>query len=1139
MKISHVAARVPRSCIPGILLLTLFLVCLGAYAQTTGQISGTVTDATKAPVQGATVTIVNADTGVTVFKGTTNTSGIYRAANVPVGRYNISVETPGFKRYDVSGVNIAIDQKASIDAVLELGQVAETVNVEGSVAGQLATDSSSLGGTITPADVQNLPLPSRNTLNLLALSPGVSSGADITNQGGLNTSQLSINGSRTLNSEFLLDGVSVVTGSTGSPETLPPPDSIREFKVLTSSYSAEYGRTSGAIVTLVTNSGTNSYHGAAYGYFRNEVLDANNFFNNVVGKKRPEDRYNLFGGRIGGPLSIPKLYSGRNKTFFFLNYEGLRQAAPFNTTSTLPYGAYTTGDFSASPTIIDSPGTHKPFAGNIIPSSLIDPAALKILSQVPAPNSTGTLNKADNLITNNYVSVGSNHPTNDLGLVRLDESISQNTRLFGTFMHYVSLSPPTEAFPGVLDNATGPSTTTGYDSTIGLTQTWSPTLITEVRFGFFRNNSEYVPLTAGINTTDAFGITNTYGTAAPDFNISSYSMLGTNTNTIRTQIDNNYQTIVTTSKSLGNHLITFGAALRKNQFDDFNPTSDASGSYTFDGSITSPKNSSGDGINALADFLLGSVKTGSYALPQPLIGRRNYNVSGFIQDDWKIRPNLTLNLGLRWEYESPFTTANNEYSRVDPTTGTVLFAGKNASDTLNLTASKKQFGPRVGFAYSPTRKTVVHGAFGIFYAGIFSDLGGQVLFPGYNVEQAFSNLGTGVAQPFSLSQGMPRIAVNDPQNPQANIAQFNSPSNPLTLSSYDGFTQVNPPPYAQEWNFGVQQQVAKGTIAEVDYVGSHGVHLPVNLPTNTVPYNPAIDDAVAKANTTTTTQLARPFSTIGSFNSLNMEGTSTYNALQASVRRQYGESLTFVASYVWSKSIDDASGLFSFSQPSGLNLGQFPQQFLGENKGPSEFDRTNAFNAAIEYKTKGNKWVRNFEIYPMLSAQSGLPLYIGQSNENPAQTGTNQQRPNVANSAVSLYAPETPNGTGIQYLIPVTASNFPLVPVGPYFVGSGSARTQVLQTEIGSLGRNVARAPGQLDLDLSVGRAFDLTEKLKFTIRGEAYNALNHANFNPPASSLALTSTSAGVPYFNAPSFGLITSAYQSRFMQLVARFDF
>jgi hypothetical protein len=393
---------------------------------------------------------------------------------------------------------------------------------------------------------------------------------------------------------------------------------------------------------------------------------------------------------------------------------------------------------------------------------------------------------------------------------------------------------------------------------------------------------------------------------------------------------------------------------------------------------------------------------------------------------------------------------------------------------------------------------------------------------------------------------MPYVAMNNPQNPQANIAQFNSPSNPLTLTAYDGFTQVSPTPYAQEWNFGVQQEIFKGTILDINYVGMHAAHLAVNLPTNTVPYNPAIDSAVGFANTTAATQLARPYPTIGSFNSLNMEGTSTYNALQSTVRRQFSNDLNFIATYVWSKSLDDASGLYSFSQPSGLNLGQFPQQFLGLNKGPSEFDRTSVFTLALQYRTKGNRWVRNFEFYPMLVAQSGLPLYIGQSNDNPAQTGTNQQRPNDINPGLSLYVPETPNGTGVQYLVPCSGTacgspngSFPLAPVGPYFVGSGASRVQVLPTEIGTLGRDVIRAPGQLGLNISVGRAFDIIERLKFTIRVEAYNAINHTNFQAPSSSLALTATSSGVPYFNSPGFGVITAAYQSRFMQLVARFDF
>ena len=521
------------------------------------------------------------------------------------------------------------------------------------------------------------------------------------------------------------------------------------------------------------------------------------------------------------------------------------------------------------------------------------------------------------------------------------------------------------------------------------------------------------------------------------------------------------------------------------------------------------------------------------------IGRRNYNAGLYIQDDWKVSPNLALNLGLRWEYESPLTAANNEYSRVDPTTGQILFAGKNASRALNLKSSKLNFAPRAGFAYRLTPKTVIRSGFGIFYAGIFSDLGGQVLFPGYTVEQAFNNLGTGIAQPFTLSQGLPAVATNNVQKPQTNIAQFSSAANPLTLTDYNGFTQASPLPYVEQWNFGVQREIAKGTMVEVNYVGTHGVHLPIELPSNTVPYNPTVDAALALANTTLATQQARPFPGIGSFNSINMEGTSTYQALQASVRRQYGSNLTFVANYVRSKSIDDASGIYNFSQPSGLNIGQFPQQFLGLNTGLSEFDRPNDFTVAVLYRTSGNRWVRNFEIYPMLTAHNGLPLYIGQSNENAAQTGTNQQRPYDVNPSVGLYTGEVPNGTGVQYLLPASAANFPLEPAGPLYVGSGASRTEVLPVGIGSLGRNVVRAPGQLDLNLSVGRSFVLRERLQFRIRMEAYNALNHTNFQAPGSSLTLTTNSAGQPIWNSPNYGLITAANQSRFLQLVGRFDF
>lgn len=1121
----------------GFILACLFA-CLGWCQGVTGIISGAVTPSQAATV--ATVTITNADTGVVAWMGKTNSAGVYWAPGLPAGRYNMNVEAHGFRDQQVPGIELAAGQQADIVFVMQSGEVADTITVEGRSEGQLASDTSSLANTITPSELQGLPLPSRNTLNLMALIPGISSGGDITTQSGLSSSQLSINGSRTLNSEFLVDGVSVVSGSTGAQQTLPPADSIREFTVLAASYSAEYGRTSGAVVTLITNSGANLLHGAAYGYFRNEDLDANNYFNNLLGKPRSEDRYNLFGGKLSGPVFIPKLYNGANKTFFFVNYEGLIQASPYNLTSSVPYGPYAAGNFSPSPTLVYDPATKAPFPQNVIPASLLDPAALKILGLVPAPNSPGTLDKSDNIAADNFVSIGSSHPAANTGVARLDESAGDSVRLFGTFVHYNNYSPIQPTYPGSpLENAVGSTQTTGYESAAGLTKIWTPSFITELRFGYFRNNAEIAPPSAGIGVQSTLGIATSYGEAAPEINITGFSQLGANSNTQRSQIDNNYQTYIANSKAAGNHLIEFGFQLRKNQFDDLNPTGDVNGSFTFDGSITNGKNSPGDPINALADFLLGDIKTASYSLPQPLIGRRNYNAGLYVQDDWKLTPRLTLNLGLRWEFEAPLTSANHEYSRVDPASGEVLFAGDNASDTLNLKASKLNFAPRVGFAYSVTPKTVIRSAFGIFYAGIFSDLGGQVLFPGYTVEQAFNNLGTGVPQPFKLSQGLPAVAKNNVQTPQANIAQFASPANPLTLIDYNGFTQAAPLPYTEQWNFGIQREVAKGTIAEVNYVGTHGVHLPIELPANTVPYDPAIDAAVARANTTLATQQARPYPDIGSFSSINMEGTSSYQALQASIRRQYGANLTFVANYTHSKALDNGSGIYNFSQPSGLNVGQFAQQFLGLNKGLSEFDRPNDFTAAVLYRTRGNRWLRNFEIDPMLVVQSGLPLYIGQTGENPAQTGTNQQRPYDINPGVSLYTAEGPNGTGVQYLLPASAPNFPLQPSGPVFVGSGTSRTEVLPVGIGSLGRNVVRAPGQLDLDVSIGRAFDLRERLRFTVRMEAYNALNHTNFQAPASNLTLTASSAGQPVWNSPTYGLITSANPSRFLQLVGRFDF
>jgi len=293
---------------------------------------------------------------------------------------------------------------------------------------------------------------------------------------------------------------------------------------------------------------------------------------------------------------------------------------------------------------------------------------------------------------------------------------------------------------------------------------------------------------------------------------------------------------------------------------------------------------------------------------------------------------------------------------------------------------------------------------------------------------------------------------------------------------------------------------------------------------------------LAQVNTTVNTQNARPFPSVGGFSAVVMAGHSSYHALQITARRQYNANLAFIANYTWSKSIDDGDGLFSFSQPEGLHVGQFPTLTRNLDRSLSEFDRPNNFSAAIQYRTKGSRWFRNFEFDPIITARTGLPNTITQNNLNPA---AQELRPNVISNSSIYLANRVPNGTGVQYLVPASSSNFPLGPVGPLFTGTGANRTLILPAGIGTLGRDTVRTPGEFDLDLAVGRKFPIRERLKLEFRAEAFNILNHTNFQSPDVGLSVIANSSGQAVFNSPAFGLITAARAARFMQLVARIEF
>ncbi len=1095
----------------------------------TANLSGTVSDSSGAVIPGASITVTNARTGVVVFRGRTNDSGNYSAPSLPAGTYNVGVEMTGFKKAEISNLTLQIDQRARLNVTLQPGELAETITVVGEGLAQLEAESSSIGSVVNTSQVRDLPMPNRNVLNLLTLVGGVSSGGAAT---GINASQLSINGSRTLNSEFTVDGVSVVSGSTGGVQRIPSTEAVREFRVLTSGYTAEYGRTSGGYVSIITDSGTNDYHGSLYEYFRNEKLNANNFFRNLRGQERPVDRYNQFGGKAGGPVLVPRLYNGRDRTFFFFNYEGLRRKDPFSNLSTIPDAAFRAGDFSASPAAVFDSAGGAPFPGNRIPASRLDSAGQKILGLLPASNSSGTEDRASGRILNNYLNAGSNSVKDDQFTIRGDHAAGTRARFFGRVSWFKVDSPSAVILPGPLDPRVGDSITTGRQASAGWTHIWSPVVITEGWLGFQRSNPRIDPPSLGLDVPAVLGIQRASFAAAPRFSVSGWQSMGINSNTYRRQIDNNFQGSFSLTWTLGNHTLKSGFQLRKNQFNVFNPGGNFAGVYNFNGELSAATRTGGNPVHALADFLQGYIQSSNYDLPQPMTGRRNTNFGAFVQDDFKVTRRLTVNAGVRYEYESPMTMSNDIYSRLDIVTGKLLVARKNATRALNLDPAKLNFAPRVGFAYSLNDRTVVRSAFGIFYSQIFSNLGGIVLYPGFTVPQAFPDLGVAVAQPFRLREGMPLIAVQNFDDPFF-VERNASLSNPLSGGAQ--FGEINPMPKSLQWNFGVQRELPGGTIADLSYVGTRGLNLPLNLSFNLIPFERG--EELARLGSSIENQRSRRLPLVGGLGAVVHAGTSSYHSLQVKAARQFRRSLGYQATYTFSKSIDDGTGLFPFSQPNGLDAGQFNSLFRHLDRSLSSFDRPHTFAASFQYRTGGPLWLRGFTISPIVIARTGLPDTITQSNLWP---GVNQQRPHaVGTNASGKAGAITPEGTAVRYLLPANAPDFPFAPSGPFFTGSGANRVRVLPATVGTLGRNTTREPGEFNIDLAVARTFPIQEKFRFEIRAEAFNFLNRTNFSAPNTGLSVQADATGRAFFNSPAFGLITAAKSARFLQLVARFEF
>jgi hypothetical protein len=1114
-----------------------------AYAQNTNAtISGQVLDPQGALIPKAHVLVVNQDNGITVFNGISDSAGAFVAPEVLPGTYRITVNSTGLEQAIINDLIATVGQVASIRVHMQIGASTETVTVSAK-GEQLDFETTDISTLIAPSDVQNLPLQQRATENLLAFIPGVVHGGAADTP---STSQLSINGSRTLNTEVLLNGVSTIIASTGTPGTLPSPDGVDSFRVFTTNAPAEYGRTSGAVISVNTLSGTNDYHGNLYSLARNEVFDANTYFHKLTissttGQVTPRARDRFFqeGGSVGGPVRVPHLYNGHNKTFFFVNYDYTISPNSNDLAFTVPTAAQRTGDLSSSPQKIYQPTGAKSaqFANNQI--GPIDPAAAKILALMPLPNSVGTFDATDNRYTGNWTSE-QNTTGHVLKLAtRLDEAITPNDRISVNVYRFKTTTPNAISWLGATDPTHLLNTTwnctcnNAWLPSIDYTRLWSSSLVMDLNFGVFRNVVLRVPPGTSPTVGQTVGIASLPLSQMPELTSGpgSFSNVGSDTNTNQVNITNTFTPFGTLTKTLGPHTFKAGASLRKNEFNSYNPAASPEGTLGFDGSITN-HGSSGNPNTGLADFLLGLPKSGSYELPMPETGRRNWNLGIFAQDDYKVTPKLTLNLGIRYEYESPMKIANNIYSRFDTNTGNMLVAGNNASASLNLTTAMTDFAPRVGAAYSVNGKTVIRAAFGVFYGTIFQNLGGQLAYPGFDVTYTYPNQGTAVPLPFTLSQGFQLNAVRDLKNPFVSLASA-TPSVPYSASGVE-FHDVSHMSQVLQRSFGIERSLPLGLSLEVDYVGNEAHHLAYSVPYNYVPYSQV--GAVTLANTTLASQEARPFPTLSSINGVDDVGNSNYNGLQVSIKRQFDKRLAVLSNYTYSKSLDDGSTIYNFSAPNGSANAQYTVDAASRRADftTSNIDATQVLNIGLVYTTPGPWWTRDWHISPIFVGHTGLPVNITQSNEI---TNVSQQRPNGSTKTLKVHP--TVTGAALQYLDSATDTNFPLTPSGPVYSTINGVRTQVVSVGLGTTPRDSVREPGDMDFDASVAKDFKIYERFKFQFRMDAFNVINHANFTAPSGSLTVTATGSTATFNTSSGFGKITGTQAPRQMQASARFFF
>jgi hypothetical protein len=1139
---------------------------VSAWGQTaTGTVTGVIADPAGAPVPGVEVTVRATSTGLT-YKGRSDDSGVYVILNVPAGDVSLTASANGFKQIQRGGITVEVAQRLRADLTLEIGSVSDTVEVKAEIP-RVQTEDSSLGTVVEQKRIADLPLNGRHVFNLVKVVQGVvprsnatDGFAEVNNQ---TFSQMRINGGPAYGNQFFLDGVSNTAAVHNEISVVPMADSVYEFRVETNALKAEFGQTAGGVVNVVTKSGGNAFKGSLYEFFRNDALDARNAFATQpdarTGRLKQVLRYNQYGGTVGGPVLIPKLYDGRNRTFFFAGYEQWR----WRSTGSPRIGTVATprereGDFSqtrdarANLLTIFDPATTRAnpagsgfvrdlFPGNIVPRARMDALSLRVLPFMPLPNATPT---DLNTNSNNFVSLIGSVSDQDVVTSRVDHRFTDRDNLFFRYSGTWNTLLNAGWGLGPADPAARNDQRNNHNAVLAYSRTLSPRMINDLRLGFTRQWLPFLhpsfdqgwPARLGypsIIPQDAF----------PPVQIAGLLGIGNAGFSGGLRAQNIAQLVDQVSIIRGKHSIKLGVDYRDWRLSFINRLN-PSGNFSFTAGLTgNPLQPAGTGVG-LATFLLGEVSSGSLGF-RPFFQNRAFPLGVYIQDDWKITPRLTINAGLRYDTSFGLVEVHNRRSNFNPFAtnpqtnrpGALEYLGTGGAPRSPVDLDRNNFGPRIGFAWDPwgNGKTAIRGGYGLIYNAVESGamVPDNLNALGFSVDTQFQPAGGGPVRAFKFSEGP--TALLQPLGPAGGPSAFRG----QTVRYQDRNFKT---PYMQQWNLAIQRALAGGWTVQGAYVGSKGTSLfggnynlnqldprffSLGLSLQDQVENPffgQIATGALSGRTIARSQSLLPlpdYLTVSTWANTNL--SSSYHSLQFSAEKRFSTGLSLLASYTRAKLITQCLAIGGGNSGDSC-LGDFRIGRLNQrlDRAVDEDDIRNRFVISSVYELpvgKGKTLLTNansvvqaiaggWQINGIGTFQSGLPLSVRGSN----------------------------NFTGINYPDVIREAALPSGERTPVrWFDTGAFRNPADFT-IGNAPRTLrARGPILGDVSFSLFKTFSFLERFKLEVRGELFNALNRVNYNQPNTGFTPDRTGQNI---NA-NFGRILSALEARRMQLGLRLTF